>query len=438
MPLVEHVRQAGVVGAGGGGFPTHVKLAGKADTVIVNGAECEPLMHKDVVLMEHRAAEMVRGVVLTMSCVGATKGIVGIKEKNSEAVEAVRKAIGGEDVEIKLLGDYYPAGDEYDLVFECTGRLIPPGGIPLHVGVVVSNVETFINVAAASSGRPVVTKTLTVAGAVQQPKTLTVLLGTSLRSCIEAAGGATVSDPVLCLGGMMMGETTSDLDRPVTKTTGGVIVLSRSHPVVERKLKPAEVKNRIGRSSCDQCRFCTELCPRFLLGYAVEPHQVMRSLAFSAAGSRYWSEWAAMCCSCGLCTLYACPEALYPKEACDQSKVELRKASIPYNGPSTPTPHPMRDGRRVPTKLLKRRLFLEAYDLPAPFDPQQPACTEAWILLKQGAGATGIPIVVTGDRVGEGQALTRLPDGALGALVHAPFTAVVGEIDATSIRLKRL
>ena len=267
MNLVEQVRLAGVVGAGGGGFPTHVKLAAKADTVIANGAECEPLLHKDAVVMEREAEAMVQGIQLAMTAVGASTGVVGIKAKNKHAVAAVEAACRGTAVRVQLLGDYYPAGDEYDLVYEVTGRLIPPGGIPLNVGVVVCNVETFVNIAAAAAGRPVTHKTLTIAGAVREPKTITVPLGTSLRDCLQAAGGATVSDPVLAIGGMMMGETTDDLDRPVSKTTGGFIVLARDHHVIERKLKPAKEQNAIGKSACDQCRYCTELCPRYLLGY---------------------------------------------------------------------------------------------------------------------------------------------------------------------------
>src|SRR6185503_15365405 len=102
-----------------------------------------------------------------------------------------------------------------------------------------------------------------------------------------------------------------------------------------------------GKSACDQCRYCTEYCPRFLLGYAVEPHQVMRSLAFTATGKEYWNQWAALCCACGLCTLYACPEELFPKEACDDSKMEMRRANLKWTGKTEVKPHPMREGRRV-------------------------------------------------------------------------------------------
>jgi len=438
MNLVEQVRQAGVVGAGGGGFPTHVKLAAKADTVIANGAECEPLLHKDAAVMERHAAQVVEGMRLAMEALGARDGIVGIKAKNRHAVEAVQAACGGGPVRVHLLGDYYPAGDEYDLVHETTGRLIPPAGIPLQVGAVVCNVETFLNIAAAAAGRAVTEKTLTVAGAVGSPCTMRVPIGTSLRECIAAAGGSAVDDPVLCIGGLMMGETTADIDRPVGKTTGGVIVLPRSHPVIQRKLKPAAARNAIGKSACDQCRYCTEYCPRFLLGYAVEPHQVMRSLAFTATGQAHWNQWAALCCSCGLCTLFACPEQLFPKEACDRSKDEMRKANIKWTGPATVKPHPMRDGRRVPIKTLSRRLHILEYEHPAPFSEDALKPMRVAVPLKQGAGSPNLATVKAGDRVAVGQPLGAMPEKALGAIVHAPFAATVAEVSASHVILNRL
>ncbi|HEX7470041.1 MAG TPA: NADH dehydrogenase subunit, partial [Verrucomicrobiae bacterium] len=143
MSLADKVRLAGVVGAGGGGFPTHVKLAAKADTIIANGAECEPLLHKDAVIMEEQAADLVKGMQLAAAAVGAKDVVIGIKGKKKHAVEAVTAACKGTNVRVHLLGDYYPAGDEYDLVYEVTGRLIPPAGIPIQVGAVVNNVETF-------------------------------------------------------------------------------------------------------------------------------------------------------------------------------------------------------------------------------------------------------------------------------------------------------
>ena len=436
MNLAEKVRLAGVVGAGGGGFPTHVKLNAKATTVIANGAECEPLLHKDAVVMEETAAQLVRGMQLAMEAVGATEGVIGVKGKKKNAVAAVKAASQGTNVRVQLLGDYYPAGDEYDLVYNVTGKLIPPGGIPIAVGAIVNNVETFVNIAAAAEGRPLTHKNLTIAGAVKSPATLRVPIGITLRECIEYAGGLDTNDPVLCLGGLMMGSTTDNLDTPVTKTTTGVIILPRSHHIIERKLKPNKIQAKIGKSACDQCRYCTEFCPRFLLGYAVEPHQVMRTLAFTETGADYFNQWAAMCCSCGLCTLYSCPEELFPKEACDDAKSVMRAKQIKWTGPMTPKVHAMADGRRVPIKTLAKKMHVLDYDLPAPFLRQEISTSRLILPLKQSAGTPCLAKVKVGDRVSAGQVIGEPAPNTLGAILHAPMSGTVKEANDKHIILE--
>ena len=437
MSLVEKVRLAGVVGAGGGGFPTHVKLNAKVQTVIANGAECEPLLHKDAVIMEENANELVRGMELAMEAVGAREGVVGIKGKKKHAVESVTAACRGSKVRVQLLGDYYPAGDEYDLVYNVTGKLIPPGGIPLNIGALVNNVETFVNIAAADDNKPLTHKMLTIAGAVKSPVTLKVPIGTTYRECVKYAGGLTTDDPILVIGGLMMGQHTDNLDAPVTKTSTGVVILPRSHHVIERKLKPATAQAKIGKSACDQCRYCTEYCPRFLLGYAVEPHQVMRTLAFTGTGADVFNQWAAMCCSCGLCTLYACPEELFPKEACDDAKTAMRKAQAKWTGPMNPKPHPMGDGRRVPIKSLTKRLHVQDYDLPAPYIKDEIAPHRLVLPLKQSAGTACLPKVRGGDRVSAGQIIGEPDTKALGAILHAPISGVIREVNNENIILEK-
>ena len=437
MTLADKVKAAGVVGAGGGGFPTHVKLAAKADTLIANGAECEPLLHKDAVLMEERAADLIKGMQLAGEALGAKDIVVGIKGKKKHAVEAVNAACKGTNVRVHLLGDYYPAGDEYDLVYEVTGRLIPPAGIPIQVGAVVNNVETFINIARAANGRPVTHKMLTIAGAVKSPVTLSVPIGTTYRDLLPAVGGLTTDDPVLCIGGLMMGQTTDNLDTPITKTTTGVVILPRSHHVMERKLKPNKVQAKIGKSACDQCRYCTEYCPRFLLGYQVEPHAVMRSLAFTATGADYWNNFAALCCSCGLCTLFACPEELYPKEACDDAKGVMREQKIKWTGPTDIKPHGMRDGRHVPIKTLTRKLHVEQYDLPAPLWEGKIEPNRLIIPLKQSAGTPCVAKVKSGDRVSAGQVIGEPAPNAMGALLHAPMAGHIADVTAQNIILEK-
>jgi Na+-translocating ferredoxin:NAD+ oxidoreductase RnfC subunit len=215
------------------------------------------------------------------------------------------------------------------------------------------------------------------------------------------------------------------------------VILPRNHHVMQRKLKPARVQAKIGKSACDQCRYCTEYCPRFLLGYAVEPHQVMRSLAFTATGAEYWNQLAALCCSCGLCTLYACPEELFPKEACDQSKAEMKKVGQKWSGPTTVKPHPMREGRRLPIASLMKKLNIAQYAHPAPLQDNALTPRRVVLPLKQGAGAACLPLVRAGETVSAGQAVGAIPEKALGAMIHAPFAGTIGEVTATHITLNR-
>jgi len=165
----EQVAEAGVVGAGGAGFPTHVKLAGQADTVLVNAAECEPLLHKDKEVLRQYADEVLAGLAAAMDLVGAERGVVGIKGKYADVIELLKPKLAPK-MDVVPLRDAYPAGDEFILVYDVLGRVIPPGGIPLAVGAVVVNVETAMNVARAAE-QPVTEKYLSIAGAVANPIT---------------------------------------------------------------------------------------------------------------------------------------------------------------------------------------------------------------------------------------------------------------------------
>jgi len=364
--LKDQLRECGVVGAGGAGFPTYVKAESQVEFMIANGAECEPLLHKDAELMKHFPVEIVAGMKLMMQAVGATRGKFGIKTKNAQALEAIRSQIDGE-IDLVELGDFYPSGDEYELVYTATGRLIPAAGIPLQVGCVVNNVETLYNVHLAAQKIPVTRKFVSVTGAVNRPKSFWVPVGASFRDLIALAGGASVADFAFFVSGIMMGTLSFNPDEVVTKTTGGLIVLPRDHYLITRMQRPVEAMHHIGKSACDQCSYCTEFCPRYLLGYEVMPHQVMRSLGFTATGREIWNQMAELCCACGLCTLYACPEDLYPKEACDRSKADLRAAGTRFIQQKPVVVHPMKEYRRVPLAQLRKRLKVEEYEAETPY-----------------------------------------------------------------------
>ena len=436
----EQVAEAGVVGAGGAGFPTHVKLAGKADTVLVNAAECEPLLHKDKEVLREYADEVLAGLAAAMELVGAERGVVGIKGKYTDVIELLGPKLAPK-MDIVPLRDAYPAGDEFILVYDVLGRVIPPGGIPLAVGAVVINVETAVNVARAAD-QPVTEKYLSIAGAVANPVTLRVPVGITLAECVAAAGGPAVPDANYIVGGVMMGYLEENHNALVDKTTGGVIVLPDEHVVVRRRRQDWQQIVRIGRSACDQCSFCTELCPRWLLGHPIEPHRAMRSLEFNLVGESNVIG-TAFCCECNLCSLYSCPEDLDPKNVCTQNKRRLaaekkRWEDPPFN-PRRPELH--MENRKAPMSRLVQKLGLGGFHNVGPLDSRLLETDRVGIGLKQHIGAACEPVVKVGDRVTTGQVVGRRPisDGkpALGAPVHASIDGTVTEIGDGAVWIEK-
>ncbi len=435
MILSQKLRECGVVGAGGAGFPTSVKAQSQVEFVLANGAECEPLIHKDAELMKHFAKEIVAGMDLMMDATGARRGKFGIKTKNVESIEAVKAHLNTHRTDLVTLGDFYPSGDEYELVYSATGRLIPPAGIPLQVGCVVNNVETLHNVSLAAQGTSVTEKFLSVCGAVKQPKSFWAPVGSSFRDLIAAAGGATVPDYGIFVSGIMMGTLTFDVDDVVTKTTGGLIVLPRDHYLMSRRTRSQQEMDHIGKSACDQCSYCTEFCPRYLLGYEVMPHKVMRSLGFTATGAEIWNQWSELCCACGLCTLYACPEDLYPKEACDEGKRDRHAAGMKFVQQRPVEVHPMKEYRRVPLAQLRKRLQVEEYERETPFAEVRLRPKQVRIRMRQHAGEAAVPCVREGEAVKKGQVMGRVEDAKLGADVHSSIDGTVRRATAEFVEI---
>jgi Na+-translocating ferredoxin:NAD+ oxidoreductase RnfC subunit len=369
---------------------------------------------------QHFSEPFLRGLRTTMEIVGAREGAIGIKEKYHEIIAALESAVPP-GVRVVPLPDVYPAGDEFILVHLITGRVIPPGGLPKDVDAAVSNVETLINI---GLDQPVTHKYLTVAGAVATPVTLRVPVGVTIGEVIEAAGGATVNDFGVLVGGVMMAKPAASLDDPVTKTTGGIVVLPTSHSLIRRHNAPWIHVERVGSSACDQCRFCTEFCPRFLLGHPIEPHRAMQSLGFVTGADAMVATL--YCCECNLCTMYACPEDLDPKTVCVQAKPLARERGLTFKGdPASITPHPLAEFRRVPMRRLIARLGLGEFNNAGPLVDHSFLPQKVKILLKQHAGLPAVPVVKCGDRVRAGDLLAVPEQGKLGARVHASIDGVV-------------
>jgi Na+-translocating ferredoxin:NAD+ oxidoreductase RnfC subunit len=432
MDGIRRIEELGIVGAGGGGFPTAVKLQTKVPTVIVNAAECEPLLHKDKELLLHHAGTVLRGLEIAMKAVEASQGIIGIKEKYREVIAFLEPQLSAQ-VRIHRLRDCYPAGDEFVLVYDVTGRVIPPGGLPRDVDCVVLNVETLFNIGA---DRPVTHKYLTVAGAVRAPVTIRVPVGTSLQDAIQAAGGPETPQFRVLIGGVMMARLATGLDEPILKTTGGLVLLPADHPLIRKHGRSWKQVERIAKSACDQCRFCTELCPRYLLGHPIQPHRAMSAVGFIGMKDRLIAGTLA-CCECNLCSLYACPEDLDPKNVCVAAKPAARELKLFWKGdPSSVQAHPLNRERRTPMRRLIAKLGLNGFSNRGPLEEREIRPSRVVLPLKQHAGGAAIPKVKSGDRVQCGDLLAAPAPDQLGARIHASIQGIVREVNAAAVTIE--
>ncbi len=439
--LLQRIRAAGVVGAGGAGFPTYKKLESQVEHVIANGAECEPLLQKDRESMLQDTAAFFRGLEIMRELTGAREVTIAVKQKNDDVAAGFQDQVDKAGFRTLIYEDVYPAGDEYLLVYEVTGRQIPPGGIPLSVGCVVDNVETIVNIAHAVDGRPVVNKYVTVTGAVADPQTTVVPVGTSIADCLALAGGVTCDNPVVLTGGVMMGGITQNPADPVAKTMGGIIVLPADHYLVRRKTSSKETYTRIGHGQCDQCSLCTELCPRYILGYPIEPHRVMRTLLMTGDAKQRGSLWAQYCCECNVCSLIACPEQLDPKNICVDAKAILKERKDGRTEAELETlfrpPHPVRKGREIPISTLYTRLGLRPYDRKAGFVASDWQPDSVVIPLAAHIGAPAEPTVGVGDAVSRGDVIGNVQENQLGCPVHASIDGRVAAVSAHAIAIAR-
>lgn len=435
--VVERVRQAGVVGAGGGGFPTHIKLSARADTLIANGAECEPLSFCDRALMQACPREILDGIVAAAEAVEAKRAVLAIKRKYEDVQRVFRPYLASSRyrrIDLVLLDDIYPAGDEVVLTFDVVGRVVPQGGIPIDVGVVVQNVGTLFNVAMAFEGVSVTERMVSVCGAVPRPSVFRVAIGTPYVELIRAAGVTVVEGLVVLDGGVMMGKVVDPDDSFVSKMTTTLVVLPKDAPAVVERLSPIERVYRIARSVCDQCTFCTELCPRYLLGHNIRPHLLMRKVGYLRALPNEPLGEAHFCSECGLCSLYACPLGVSPRRVNMMLKERVVRPVMGEDGRGA---RPEVMDRRVPSSRLKARLGISEVAAQAVENRGYLSVDRVKIAMRQHTGEPARPVVRPGDSVGRGDVIARVSGERVGALIHSPFDGKVERVTAEAIVLVR-
>ena len=435
MSIVEKIAAAGVVGCGGAGFPTHKKLSGNIEYFIVNAAECEPLLRTDRYLMLNKAPELVKAIEAIGRELKIPHCVIATKAHYHDEIASLRQAIAaaGAPIEICEMDSFYPAGDEQTIVYEVTGRVVPPAGIPIAVGAVVNNVATVYAVYEAMEDKPFTHKFLTVTGEVKHPVILYVPVGTPFRSCIELAGGATIPQYFVVSGGPMMGQPVP-MDKVdgsvVTKTTSGILVLpADGHHANANKVNLKRMLNTAS-SACCQCSNCTQLCPRHMLGHPLQPHKIMRKVAMSQNLEELLQDPdirnAALCCECGICEEYACPMGIFPRKINSALKRELGKAGIRYSaGPGPWEANVCREDRKAPSDKVAARVGVAKYNHYTIRELVSAESPRVEIPLRMHIGAPSQPVVTVGERVEKGQLLAEIPDGALGARIHASISGRV-------------
>jgi len=430
---INEIQSFGIIGAGGAGFPTHVKLNSNPDTIIMNAAECEPLLHKDMQILRNHGDEVLEGFKIAMQLTGAREGIIGIKDKHHEEIELLESRVSG-NCRVQPIDDVYPAGDEVTLIYMTTGRIVPPGALPLSVGCVVQNVETLYNIGA---NKPVVSKFISVAGAVEEPATVEVPVGTSYAEVLSHFK-ITADEYVVRSGGLMMGVLEQDLNTVVSKRTSALIVLPADHYCVTmyRRFSTDHAVDIIAKAGCDQCSFCTELCPRYLLGHPVRPELAMRNRMFTREDLPLTNPGNLSCCECNLCTMYACPEGLDPKGATLIDKRLAKSQKTTWSG-ERPAIHPMFEYRKVPVKKLKQRLDVTMFRDEGPLKQLNIHPNLVRVPLHQHSGTPARPVVKEGDRVKKYEMIGNA-SSKISCTVHASIDGIVRKITDDEIIIERV
>lgn len=307
------VRESGIVGLGGAGFPTSVKLAPPADkpldTLVINGAECEPYITADYREMIDRTKTVIDGIEAVMKITGIAKALIGIEANKPAALKKFASLLGNrKDIAVVKLRSRYPQGGEKQMIYAVTGRIVPAGKLPSEVGVLVHNVATVSFIADyLRTGMPLVSKTITVDGsAVREPKNVIAPIGTPLREIFEFCGGFTEEPAKIIMGGPMMGVAQFSLDTAVVKQTNALLALTGA----EARIRPESV--------CLKCGKCVDACPMNLaplfINACVDKRMIEDTQKYRVND----------CIECGCCS-YVCPASRHLVQSIRYAKAELRR-----------------------------------------------------------------------------------------------------------------
>ncbi len=412
MELKRLMKDAGIIGAGGAGFPSYAKLAEGADTLLINGAECEPLLYTDYIILKRELPMVLSGIKAVLEGTGISRAVLAIKAHTA-------KRLGFKDgekidtgVTVRVLPDVYPLGDEVSLIYEVLGRLVKPASLPITVGVIVYNVETMYNLGrAVRYSEPVTMKWLTVGGDIEKPVVVRVPVGTPVEELFDRLGIEVDEEHSVIDGGPSMGKIINHVRASVSKTTKGILVLPNSTQAVASKLINERMAVSRAETACCQCTRCTDMCPRALLGYPLEPHKMVRTAMQVAEAMPQMIISATLCCGCGICETVACSQGISPKAVISNYKSVLAKNGMRFFSTQTREVTPEREYRKIPSERWTSALGVSYYDKLPTYTGEITDIERVAVPLIKHIGAPSIPTVRDGDTVKRGDVIAVAADG---------------------------
>lgn len=427
--LQKIVYEAGIVGAGGAGFPTHRKFSDKVKQIVVNAAECEPLMMVDHHILEKHLQALVDTLKVLIEAMNAEEAIIGIKGKNLHLLDQkILNSLEGTNIKVKTIPDIYPAGDEVVLTYETTGKIIPEGAIPVMVGVMVINVETVYNIhKALTKNVPVTEKYITIGGDVSADVTVKAPVGMKISELLSAAGYNDLKDKEVINGGPMMGKLVDLENDVVTKTTKGLLIFPKYHSIVQRKKMSVSTAIKQASAACCNCTMCSDMCPRNLLGYDLYVHKTLRAASHSEVNNTESFLQSALCCGCGVCTVIACQQMLDPQKISMEIKGSLGKHGLRRQNNKAPEKvRDVRPSRLVSSQTLIDRLGIRKYvKASVPKSDMVFTPDTIYIQLSQHVGKPASATVKPGDKVNAGDVVAQTAYEDLGTTMHSSIDGTV-------------
>ena len=419
------MQEHGIIGAGGAGFPSYAKLAEGADLLLINGSECEPLLYTDYIILKNEMSMVLSGISRVLTSANIPKAMLCIKAHTAKRLALEDGERLSDKVYIRVLPDVYPIGDEVSLIYEAAGRLVKPGKLPISVGVIVYNVETMYNLGRAERFcEPVIDKWVTVGGNIEKSVVVKVPVGTKISDLFVRLNINVPEDHTVLDGGPSMGKVINPATSVVSKTTKSILILpDYTQAIASKKINDKMAVAR-AETACCQCTRCTDMCPRNLLGYPLEPHKMVRTAMGAAEVMPIMVLSATLCCGCGVCESLACSQGISPRAVIANYKGVLAKNKLRFNLEGNYITKEEREYRMIPSDKWASTLGVKVFDRVADFDGEIKDFKRVEIPLSRHIGAPSIPTVSDGDIVARGEVIARAADG-LSIPAHASISGRV-------------